>query len=95
MHFFSTERKHSEVQHLQHVQLPGKKEIPLRQLTVLPVNRSRLAGGGGGCITAEVPIRNKQALYLRTTRPKLYATVVNGPVPAVAYQLVSHRHLRT
>ncbi|KAJ7291088.1 hypothetical protein C8J57DRAFT_1704769 [Mycena rebaudengoi] len=26
-------------------------------------------GGGGGCITAAVPSGNKQALYLRTTRP--------------------------
>jgi hypothetical protein len=30
-----------------------------------------MQGGGGGWITAEVPIRNKQSLYLRTPRPSV------------------------
>jgi hypothetical protein len=38
----------------------------------------------GRCITAEVPMRNKQALYLRTMR-QLYATDINGSVAVCTY----------
>ena len=37
-----------------------------------------------GCITARVPMRNKQVLYLRTT-PVLYVTVANGPIAVIGY----------
>ena len=45
-----------------------------------------------GCITVEVPSRNKQALYLRTTR-RMYVTVIYGPIAVVAKIQEVQRHL--